>query len=70
MDRLPGKTGTGSNFLLSGNSCLSPLCPALRILGRPSAPVWQDESYDHLVRDRQEFERIRLYIAGRKACPT
>ena len=25
-------------------------------------PFWQDESYDHLVRDRQEFERIQRYI--------
>lgn len=34
---------------------------ANRVLGR-SAPFWQDESYDHLVRDDTEFERIRTYI--------
>jgi REP-associated tyrosine transposase len=25
-------------------------------------PFWQDESYDRLVRDAAEFERIRHYI--------
>jgi putative transposase len=34
---------------------------ANRILGRTGA-FWQDESYDHLVRDGPEFERIRCYI--------
>ncbi len=34
---------------------------ALRILGLSNTPFWQDESYDHLVRDG-EFERIRRYI--------
>jgi hypothetical protein len=27
-----------------------------------SGPFWQDESYDHLVRNDQQFERIRTYI--------
>jgi len=34
---------------------------ANRVLGR-HAPFWQGESYDHLVRDDKEFERIRHYI--------
>ena len=34
---------------------------ANEILGRSGA-FWQDESYDHLVRNQQEFERIRRYI--------
>jgi putative transposase len=25
-------------------------------------PFWQEESYDHLVRDQSEFENIRNYI--------
>jgi hypothetical protein len=29
---------------------------------RTGQPFWQDESYDHLVRHREEFERIRNYI--------
>ena len=33
-----------------------------RILGLTNRPFWQDESYDRLVRDRREFERIKLYI--------
>jgi putative DNA methylase len=33
-----------------------------RILGRTGQPFWQDESYDRLVRDRQEFERTVHYI--------
>jgi putative transposase len=32
------------------------------ILGRTGLPFWQDESYDHWVRDAQEFERIKRYI--------
>jgi putative transposase len=31
------------------------------ILGR-EGQFWQHESYDHVVRDEQEFERIMLYI--------
>ena len=36
---------------------------ANRLVGRSGA-FWQDESYDHLVRDSQSFERIRHYIEG------
>jgi hypothetical protein len=25
-------------------------------------PFWQEESYDHLVRDQSEFENVRNYI--------
>ena len=31
----------------------------LRLTGNP---FWQEESYDHLVRDDREFERIQSYI--------
>ncbi len=34
---------------------------ANKILGA-SGPFWQDESYDRLVRDTAEFERIRKYV--------
>ncbi len=34
---------------------------ALRMLRLSGTPFWQDESYDHLVRDGG-FERIRRYI--------
>jgi REP element-mobilizing transposase RayT len=34
---------------------------ANRVLAR-HAPFWQDESYDHLVRDKEEFEQIQRYI--------
>jgi REP element-mobilizing transposase RayT len=34
---------------------------ANRVLGR-HAPFWQDESYDHLVRNEEEFQRIQRYI--------
>jgi REP element-mobilizing transposase RayT len=33
-----------------------------RMLGFSNQPFWQDESFDHLVRDLEEFERIRRYI--------
>ncbi len=32
------------------------------LLGRTGEPFWQDESFDHLVRDRDEFAKIRRYI--------
>jgi REP element-mobilizing transposase RayT len=31
-------------------------------LGRAGQPFWQDESYDHWVRNAAEFESIRQYI--------
>lgn len=31
-------------------------------LGLTGRPFWQEESYDRLVRDEREFERIRAYI--------
>ena len=33
-----------------------------RILGHTGQPFWQDESYDRLVRDKTEFQRIARYI--------
>jgi putative transposase len=33
-----------------------------RMLGLTGQPFWQDESYDRLVRSRQEFQRIAHYI--------
>jgi REP element-mobilizing transposase RayT len=33
-----------------------------RILGFTGQPFWQDESYDRLVRDEGEFQRIVRYI--------
>ena len=36
---------------------------ANRILGR-SGPFWQHESFDHVVRDETELERILWYILG------
>jgi putative transposase len=35
---------------------------ANKILGRTGQSFWQHESYDHWVRDAEEFERIRRYI--------
>lgn len=32
------------------------------ILKRTGHPFWQDESYDHVVRNRDEFQRIQRYI--------
>jgi putative transposase len=32
------------------------------ILGRPDKPFWQDESFDHWIRNSAEFERVRHYI--------
>lgn len=35
---------------------------ANRLLSRSGHPFWQDESYDHVVRQGAELERIRWYI--------
>ena len=35
---------------------------ANQLLGLTGQPFWQDESYDHLVRSQEEFERIENYI--------
>ena len=35
---------------------------ANKLLGRTGQAFWQSESYDRLVRDRTEFERIASYI--------
>jgi len=59
------------------HALLDPLVPLTRItkgikgvsarnanaaLGRIGKPFWQDESFDHWVRNPSEFERIRNYI--------
>jgi REP element-mobilizing transposase RayT len=38
------------------------------MLGLSGNPFWQEESYDHLVRDQSEFNRIRLYIEHNPVC--
>jgi REP element-mobilizing transposase RayT len=35
-----------------------------RRLALTGRALWQNESYDHWVRDQEEFERIRRYIEG------
>ncbi len=35
---------------------------ANKILARQGNPFWQHESYDHLVRSDEEFDRIQHYI--------
>jgi REP-associated tyrosine transposase len=37
---------------------------ANRILGRTGRRFWQEESFDHWVRNESEFERICAYIEG------
>jgi putative DNA methylase len=34
------------------------------MLALSGTPFWQGESYDHLIRSQQEFEKIRNYIEG------
>ena len=35
---------------------------ANRVLGRSGRPFWQDESYDHWVRNRKQLDRIVRYV--------
>ncbi len=37
---------------------------ANEVLGRTGQPFWQDESYDHWVRDREQLEKVVRYIEG------
>jgi putative transposase len=41
---------------------------ANQMLGRTGNPFWQEESYDHLVRNAREGERIRFYIEQDPVC--
>ena len=59
------------HMLVSPNVPLPRLTKALKgftakranqILARTGNPFWQEESYDHLVRDSVEWERIKFYI--------
>lgn len=34
----------------------------VRVLGLRRGPFWRNESYDHLIRDDEEFARVRRYI--------
>lgn len=35
---------------------------ANQLLGHKGVPFWQDESYDHLIRDEEGFRRVQRYI--------
>ncbi len=59
------------HVLVSPNIALPRITKALKgftakraneMLARTGSPFWQEESYDHLVRDRAEWERIKFYI--------
>ena len=59
------------HVLLTPNVSLAKLMKSLKtfssrranaILGLTGQPFWAEESYDRLVRNRAEFERIRIYI--------
>ncbi|MBI4910213.1 MAG: transposase [Acidobacteria bacterium] len=59
------------HMLVSPHVALSRLTKSLKgitakhanvMLGRTGQPFWQEESYDHLVRDGREFDKIRWYI--------
>ena len=46
MQRLKGRTALAAN----------------KLLGRPGQTFWQHESYDHVVRDAREEERVIAYV--------
>jgi hypothetical protein len=37
---------------------------ANRILGRTGMRFWQEESFDHWIRNAEETRRVRTYIEG------
>src|SRR5260370_36513157 len=42
---------------------------ANKLLGLTGQPFWQSESYDHWVRNPQEFDKIRRYIENNPVSP-
>ncbi len=59
------------HLLFTGQVSVSKLLGSLKaasakranlLIGRTGQPFWQDESYDHLVRNGEEFRRIQRYI--------
>ena len=59
------------HLLLTPHVSLSKLLGSLKaasakranlLLRRTGQPFWQDESYDHLVRNEEEFRRVQRYI--------
>ncbi len=59
------------HFLITPKSALPKIMKSLKgitarranaMLSLTGARFWQEESYDHLVRDDKEFEKIRRYV--------
>jgi REP element-mobilizing transposase RayT len=48
-------------FIIGFKSATTERINALR--GTPSAPVWQCNYYEHIIRDEKSLNRIRQYIA-------
>jgi REP element-mobilizing transposase RayT len=48
-------------FIVGFKSAATERINALR--GTPSAPVWQRNYYEHIIRDEKSLNRIRQYIA-------
>jgi type I restriction enzyme R subunit/putative DNA methylase len=44
--------------LLKGRSARA----ANLVLGRTGEPFWQGESYDHWIRDAEDWQRVKVYI--------
>ena len=47
---------------LTSGQAVARLVQSIRFSGERGKPFWQDESYDHVVRNREEFHRIGRYI--------
>ena len=52
---VPASTWLGSLKGFTGHE-------AIRMLNQHGKPFWQDESYDHLIRNDEEFARVQSYI--------
>ena len=58
MDHALDTAATGPKWLSDGFTAAE----ANKILGRTGEPFWQDESYDHWVRNRYELQTIIRYV--------
>ncbi|MDT7973589.1 MAG: transposase [Armatimonadota bacterium] len=58
LQRLPRSL---ASFIAGFKSATTKRINALR--GTPSAPVWQRNYYEHIIRDEKSLNRIRQYIA-------
>jgi len=63
LHRLPRSLGS---FVAGFKSAVTKRINEMR--GTPGLPVWHRNYYEHVIRNEEELDRIRQYIAGNPTC--